>query len=154
MSSPPDSLRPATAQTVLVVEDEVLIRMSVAGYLRDCGFRVLEAAHADEALIILQEPELEIEAVLSDIEMPGAMDGFGLAQWVRANRPGVEVVLVGTPERAANAAADLCEEGPTLAKPYQPQIVVDRIKQLLAARARRRSGPPTDLATRLPRPSE
>jgi DNA-binding LytR/AlgR family response regulator len=114
----------------------------------------VEAANADEALIILQEPELEIEVVLSDIEMPGAMDGFGLAQWVRANRPGLEIVLVGTPERAANAAADLCEEGPTLAKPYEPQIVVDRIRQLLAASARRRSGPPTDLATPPSRPPE
>ncbi len=150
MISSVDSIRPATVQTLLVVEDEVLIRMTIAGYLRECGFRVLEAADADEALIILQEPELEIEAVLSDIEMPGAMDGFGLAQWLRANRSGVEVFLVGTPERAASAAADMCEEGPTLSKPYEPQIVVDRIRQLLAARARRRSGPPINPARRPP----
>lgn len=154
MISSPDSIEPATAQTVLVVEHEVLIRMTISGYLRDCGFRAIEAANADEALILLQEPGLEIEAVLSDIEMPGAMDGFGLAQWVRANRPGLEVILVGTPERAANAAGDLCDEGPMLAKPYEPQVVVDRIRQLLAARARRRSGPPTDLATRPPRSPE
>jgi DNA-binding response OmpR family regulator len=69
--------------------------------------------------------------------MPGSVDGFSLARWIRENRPGLEVVLVGTPERAANAAGELCEEGPTLAKPYEPQILVDRIKQLLAARARR-----------------
>ena len=46
------------------------------------------------------------------------------------------MILAGTAERAANAAAELCEDGPMLMKPYDPQIVLDHIKQLLAARAR------------------
>ena len=133
MLSPPINITPA----VLVVEDEVLIRLAISGYLRDCGYRVFEAANADEARTILQQADLEIDLVLSDIEMPGSMDGFGLAQWVRKNRPGLDVVLVGTTERAADAAGDLCEKGPMLAKPYEPQILVDRVKQLLATRARR-----------------
>ena len=137
MNSPHDNGKPETRETVLVVDEEVLIRTSISEYLRDCGYRVLEAAGAAEALTILQKADIEIEVVLSDIEMQGSMDGFGLARWVRANRPGLDVVLVGTPERAANAAAELCEDGPMLSKPYEPQIVVDRIKQLLAARARR-----------------
>jgi CheY-like chemotaxis protein len=137
MLSPPDIVKLGTLDVVLVVEDEVLIRMAICGYLRDCGYRVFEAANAAEALAVLQKADVEIDVVLSDIEMPGSMDGFSLARWIRENRPGLEVVLVGTPERAANAAGELCEEGPTLAKPYEPQILVDRIKQLLAARARR-----------------
>lgn len=137
MLSPPANITPATLETVLVVEDEVLIRMAISGYLRDCGYRVFEAASADEARTILQKADLEIDVVLSDIEMPGSMDGFRLAQWVRKNRPGLDVVLVGTTEGAADAAADLCEKGPTLAKPYEPRILVDHVKQLLAARARR-----------------
>jgi hypothetical protein len=48
----------------------------------------------------------------------------------------VDIILAGTPERAAHAAADLCDDGPMLMKPYEPQIVVDRIKQLVAARQR------------------
>jgi CheY-like chemotaxis protein len=131
MLSPPVNITPA----VLVVEDEVLIRMTISGYLRDCGYRVFEAANADEARTILQKADREIDLVLSDIEMPGSMDGFGLAQWVRKNRPGLDVFLVGTTEGAADAAADLCEKGPMLTKPYEPQILVDRVKQLFATRA-------------------
>jgi CheY-like chemotaxis protein len=124
----------AVADTILVVEDEVLVRMVIAQYLRDCGYRVIEAASADEAIIVLKQSELRVDAVLSDVEMPGSMDGFGLARWVRQNREGLEVILVGSPARAADAAADLCESGPALAKPYEPQAVVDQIRRLLAQR--------------------
>jgi CheY-like chemotaxis protein len=74
-------------ETVLVVEDEVLVRLAIAEYLRDCGYRVIEASSADEAILVLQQPELTIDVVFTDIEMPGPMDGFGLAQWTRTNRP-------------------------------------------------------------------
>jgi len=123
-----------TSATVLVVEDEVLIRMVISEYLRHCGYRVIEAASGDEALVVLQQPEINVDAVLSDVQMPGAIDGFALARWVRNNRPGLEVILVGSPTRAAEAAGDLCESGPTLSKPYDPQVVVNRIKVLLAQR--------------------
>ncbi len=123
------------AETVLVVEDEVLIRLVIAQYLRDCGYKVLEAAGADEALAILEHGGLSVDIVFSDVEMPGALDGFGLARWIREHRPGLDIILVGNAQRAAHAAADLCESGPTMAKPYEPQTVVDRIKRLLAARA-------------------
>lgn len=123
----------AIGETVLVVEDEVLLRLVVAEYLRDCGFKVIEAAHADEAVMVLKQPDLRIDVLFSDIEMPGSMDGFALAQWTRANRPGLEVILTGSVPRAVNAAADLCEEGP-MPKPYEPRSVHDRIRRLLASR--------------------
>ena len=119
-------------QTILVVEDEVLIRFQIAAYLRDCGFRVIEAANAGEAVLVLKDPDLAVNIVLSDVEMPGEMDGFALAHWIRKERPGLPVILAGSPARAADAAADLCESGPTLAKPYEPQILLDRIKSALA----------------------
>ena len=124
-------------QVVLVVEDEVLVRMVIADYLRHCGYRVIEATNADEAMVILQHTEIEVDVVFSDVEMPGSMDGFQLSKWLRANRPGVDVVLTGSVPRAADAAAELCESGP-LPKPYQPQIAVDRIKQLMALRSARK----------------
>jgi len=123
-------------ETVLVVEDEVLIRITISEYLRSCGYKVFEAASADEAIVVLQQSDLTIDMVLSDVEMPGSMDGFGLSRWIRQNRPGLDVILAGTPARAADAAGDLCENGPKLAKPYDPQIVVGRIKQLLGGRVR------------------
>ena len=123
-------------ETVLVVEDEVLVRLVISEYLRDCGYRVIEAAHADEAILVLKHDELIIDVVLSDVEMPGSMDGFGLVRWIREHRKGVDVILAGNPKRAAEAAGDLCEEGPDLAKPYEPRIAADRIRQLLAKRSR------------------
>lgn len=122
------------AGTILVVEDEVLIRLAIAAYLRDCGYRVIEAAHADEALVVLGKSELEIDVVFTDVEMTGSMDGFALCQWVRANRPGMDVILAGSVGRAVKAASDLCDEGNHLPKPYDAQGVHDRIRRLLASR--------------------
>jgi CheY-like chemotaxis protein len=119
-------------QTVLVVEDEILIRLVIADYLRECGYRVHEAASAEEAVVILQSPEVSVDVVFSDVEMPGSMDGFGLARWVRANKPGMQVILTSGAERSADIAATLCEAGPLLKKPYPSQDVVDRIRQLMA----------------------
>jgi DNA-binding response OmpR family regulator len=121
-------------QTLLVVEAEILIRLQICAYLRECGFRVIEATSADEALIVLWEPDLAVNIVLSVVEMPGTMDGFGLSKWLRANKPGMPIILVGSPARAAEAAAELCENGPLLSKPYEPQILLDRIKRSLAER--------------------
>lgn len=128
---------PHDQQVVLVVEDEVLIRMVVSDYLRDCGYKVIEATSADEAMIILQHVDIEVDVVFSDVEMPGSMDGFQLSKWLRANRPGIDVILTGSVPRAADAAAELCDQGP-LPKPYQPQTVVERIKQLMALRSARK----------------
>ena len=122
--------------TVLVVEDEVLIRLVIADYLRDCGYKVHEAVSGEEAIAILQAPEVSIDVVFSDVEMPGSMDGFALARWVRANKPGMEVILTSGIERSADIAATLCEAGPLMKKPYSSQDVVDRLRQL-AAKARR-----------------
>ncbi len=125
----------ALTQTVLVVDDEVLVRMVIAAYLRDCGYRVVEAASADEAMLVIEhDEEGAVGVVLSDVEMAGEPDGFALAKWIRGRRPACEVILAGTAARAAEAAGDLCEHGPMLAKPYEPQAVLDRIRRLLARR--------------------
>jgi DNA-binding response OmpR family regulator len=125
----------APAETVLVVDDEVLVRMVIAAYLRHCGYRVIEAADVTEAMLALEEDHAgAVRVVLSAVALRGEHDGFTLAQWIRRHRPGCEVMLAGTVTRAADAAGDLCEQGPTLARPYDPQIVVDRIRRLLARR--------------------
>jgi CheY-like chemotaxis protein len=118
-------------QTVLVVEDEVLVRMVIADYLRECGYRVIEAGSAAEAITVLQSPE-RVDIVFSDIQMPGDMDGFGLAQWVRRNQPWLKMLLTSGNARSANMAGDLCEGGPLEEKPYHPQSVLARIQKLLA----------------------
>ncbi len=120
------------APTVLVVEDEVLIRLVIADYLRECGYRVHEAANAAEAVVVLESPTVTIDIVFSDVQMPGEMDGFGLARWVRVHQPDVRVILTSSVVRSADIAATLCEAGPLLEKPYEPTGVVERIRQLIA----------------------
>lgn len=138
MSTRPANLNPTpnALKSILVVEDEVLIRLAIAEYLRECGYKVHEATHAAEAVAVLESPEVSVDIVFSDVVMPGEMDGFGLARWVRANRPGVEVILTSTVDRSAEVAGMLCEAGPLMKKPYEPQSVVERIKQLLAKAGR------------------
>jgi len=120
-------------ETILIVEDDVLVRMPIAQYLRDCGYKVIEAANADEAMTVLMHKETVVDIVFSDIEMPGTVDGFGLAKWIREHRPGLDVLLAGTVPRAVDQAKELCEQG-SVPKPYEAQIVHNHIKRLLAAR--------------------
>jgi CheY-like chemotaxis protein len=125
--------RSSARKTILVVDDEVLVRMAISAYLRDCGYKVIEATNADEALTVLQHLDVEVDVVFSDIEMPGSMDGFSLSTWIHGNRPGLDVILAGTIKRAVSAAEELCEEG-ALPKPYEPQAVLSRIRKLMAQR--------------------
>src|SRR4029077_18734913 len=87
----------------------------------NCDYKVVEAANADEAVTVLSHKETVIDLVFTDIEMPGALDGFGLAQWVREDRTGLDVILAGTLPRTLETAKKLCEEGP-IPKPYDAQI--------------------------------
>jgi CheY-like chemotaxis protein len=123
-------------EVVLVVEDEILVRYVISDYLRECGYKVIEAANPDEALQVLEKGSVAVDVILSNVQTSGSMDGFALCHWVRTNRAEIGVILVGTISRAADAAAELCEEGPMLSKPYEPQTVVDRIRRLLAERKR------------------
>lgn len=128
----------AAAPTIMVVDGEVLVRHAIADYLRTCGYAVIEAASSDEALAVLAEARLALDAVLCDAAVPGSMGGFALARHIRASRPGIKVVLAGSLRSGAEAAAELCEDGPQLARPYDPQGVVDVIKRLLARAERER----------------
>jgi CheY-like chemotaxis protein len=129
--------QPAPPQTVLVVEDEVFIRMVISEYLRGCGYKVIEAANADEAVVLLMHSELSVDILFTDIEMPGSMNGFELSEWVRTHRADVDVILAGNVTRAATAAGELCDSGP-LPKPYEPQHAEDRIRSLMALRKARK----------------
>jgi len=123
----------APVSTILIVEDEVLIRLVLADFLRGCGFRVVEAASATEAIAVLESGQA-VELVLSDIEMPGEMDGFGLAQWVRTHRAGLPIVLTSGIARKVNEAGKVCkEEGSFLPKPYDLGDVERTIRRLLAS---------------------
>ena len=127
---------------ILIVDDDILVRHPLAEYLRECGYRVVQAANLDEArkLFTQRRRGLAIDVVLADANTPGGENAFAFAVWMRANRPCVEVILAGSEDAAAEKAGDLCEEGP-LSKPYDHQLVLDRIRRSLAARDRDRGEP-------------
>ena len=122
----------ATPSTVLVVEPDILVRMVIAGYLRDCGYKVLEGVTADDVLVVLGAGQ-RIDVIFAEVQLSGSTGGFGLAQWVREKYPDIDVILTSGIARAAEKAGDLCDEGP-LEKPYHPQEVVRRINILLERR--------------------
>jgi CheY-like chemotaxis protein len=130
---------PRTHETILVVLDDVLIRMVIADYLRQCGYRIVEAANAAEALSVLQHEDAAIDVVFTAVEMPGARDGFELSRWVRENRPGVEMIMAGSLARIASSAGDLCDRGPHKKRPYETASIVTQVNQLLST-ARREKG--------------
>ena len=121
--------------SVLIVDGDIISRHVIAAYLRHCGYAAVEAANTDEALVALREPTLSIDIILCAVSTIGPQNGFELANWVRANRPELEVKLAGGIEMAAQTAADLCQTGPHLERPYEPEAVVDYINRLRTGRS-------------------
>lgn len=119
------------SQCILIVDGDVLVRHALADYLRDCGYMVIEAATTDEALTVLGEQALSVDVVLSDARAPGTRNPFELRAWAAEHRPTVHVALAGSVEAAAQKAAQLCEDGPELRRPYDPQSIVDYIRRLI-----------------------
>lgn len=119
--------RAENPRTILVVEDEILIRSAVALHLRDAGHPVIEAANADEALRALAA-DRSIALVFSDVNMPGSMDGLELARTIRRDRPGLKVLLASGAGWLKGSAID---DVPRLTKPYSFVEVADLIQRML-----------------------
>ena len=98
------------------------------------SYAAVEAATTDEAVIALGEASLNIDVILCDVSAIGSRSGFELATWVRVNRPELEVKLAGGVQKAAQFPGELCASGPHLARPYEPEAVVDYVKRLRATR--------------------
>jgi CheY-like chemotaxis protein len=123
-------LNPAvSARTILVVEDEVLVRLLVCDALRDAGLRVVEAANADEALMYLKT-DTSVQLVFSDVRMPGSLDGVELARRLKLEFPHIKVVLT-----SGHLLPSEVEKGMLLlTKPYPIEKLADRIIEILEDR--------------------
>jgi len=121
--------------SVLVIDGDVLVRHAIADYLRNCGYVVIEAATTDEAVIVLEREPLIVHAVLCDAQAPGMLNPFEFRTWAKGRRSSLEIALAGTIESAAHKAAELCEEGPELARPYDPQSVAEYVRRIIGTRA-------------------
>jgi hypothetical protein len=82
----------------------------------------------------LTTPSLQIEVVLADMRTEGA--GFALQRWIKEHAQPAEVILAGSIEKAVDHAANICKNGPALAKPYEHHLVLDHIRRVLARRDR------------------
>jgi CheY-like chemotaxis protein len=112
--------------TILLVEDEVLLRMIITDQLREAGYSVIEAANAHEATEVLRN-YADIEVVISDVQMPGSMDGIGLTQMIRSEYPTIKIILASGHLTTINSA----DHDAFFEKPYDAVKIIQHIKALL-----------------------
>jgi CheY-like chemotaxis protein len=117
-------------QTILVVEDEALIRMHGVDILESEGFDVLEAETADEAVALL-DTHNTIHLLFSDIDMPGSMDGIELARLVHARWPNIGLLLTSGHREVPEGT--LPDHGRFVRKPWTEAMLVEKIRATLAA---------------------
>lgn len=119
--------------TILLVEDEPLVRIAIAQHLEGCGYSVLEAENADQALRLLQK-HFDIDVLFTDVRMPGSMDGLGLAKWVVQHRPSIAVMIASGHTAKDTAVKELCGAH-AFTKPYSFDEVAGRIREVIQARS-------------------
>jgi CheY-like chemotaxis protein len=124
---------------VLVVEDEPLVRLLAVDVLEEEGFEVLEAATAPAALALLAKRP-EVQALFTDIDMPGGMNGLELAQVVHERYPHIALVVTSGVFRVG--ASRLPDDGVFLQKPYHASAPVRLIRELI----RQKGGGPQTLS--------
>ena len=123
-----ESGRPSAA--VLIVEDEPLIRMGTVYLIEDAGFEVYEAGSADAAIALL-ELHKEIRLIVTDVDMPGSMDGLKLAHYVRGRWPPVKIIVTSGHVKVTEES--LPSGALFIPKPYDPAEITHKIRELVAA---------------------
>jgi DNA-binding NtrC family response regulator len=121
--------------TILVVEDEILVRLTLRAILEDGGFSALEAQDAAQAIEIIERTP-GIDLLFTDVQMPGEMDGLGLAKWMIENRPATPVIIASGNPGMTNAAMELCG-AVMFPKPYDFESAVVKIRQTIESRRKR-----------------
>ena len=115
-------------KTIVVVEDEFLVRIAIADCLRDEGYRVIEVDTADDAMELMKGSPDAVSAVFSDVQLPGTRDGIALAQWITQELPDIPVVLTSG-SNGAERSLEACVH--FIPKPYSYQTVIARLDRLL-----------------------
>jgi two-component sensor histidine kinase/ActR/RegA family two-component response regulator len=117
---------------VLVVEDEMILRMRAVNIVEDAGFNAVEAVNADEALSIL-ESRSDISLLFSDIQMPGTMDGLKLAQAVHHRWPSIKIILVSGQVKPSDD--DKPEDSRFFGKPMEVKQMIAELQNMIGAGA-------------------
>ena len=114
--------------TVLVVEDEAIIRMAAIDIVEHAGFEALEAPNADAAIRIL-ERRPDIRLVFTDVDMPGTMDGLKLAHYIRHRWP--PILLMVTSGKSVIEEKALPDGARFFSKPYAERVIANTIREML-----------------------
>src|ERR1700733_11880531 len=117
---------------VLVVEDEMVLRMRAVDIVEDAGFMPVEAVNADEAIAIL-ESRSDIDLLFTDIQMPGSIDGLKLAHAVHKRWPGIKIVLVSGQVRLTDA--DKPADSRFFGKPLEVKQMIAELQDMVGAGA-------------------
>jgi CheY-like chemotaxis protein len=112
---------------ILVIDDEPIIRLDAREILEDAGYVVTEAASADEALPLLADEATE--AILTDINMPGTLDGLELARIVDGLMPEIAIVLMSGKELPRRENLPL--KATFVAKPFSASALLQRVAEAL-----------------------
>jgi CheY-like chemotaxis protein len=112
---------------VIVVEDEPMVRMAAVGALEDAGFEVLEGKNAQAAMLILKTEGGRVQALFTDVEMPGAMDGLMLARQIHLDWPLICVMVASG--QVVPGADEMPENSRFFKKPYDIGTVVAHIRE-------------------------
>ena len=112
---------------ILVVEDEALVSMNVCEFLVDQEFTVFAAQDVEEALGVLHQLDGRIDLVFTDVNMPGAQDGFDLVREVNRCWPEIRILVASAGLNGQEPPADLRHFGPILAKPYRLDVLALKI---------------------------
>jgi CheY-like chemotaxis protein len=120
-------LKPA-GRDLLIVDDEAFVRHDMVDFFEDAGFTVFEAQDADEAIDLLRRHS-SIGIVLTDVQMPGSMDGLKLAHYIRDRYPPA-LLIVASGARELTAT-DLPDQAMFVPKPFSPHAVLNEIRQRL-----------------------
>ena len=128
----PQAVVKGKGETILVVEDDDMVRDSVADQLTALNYRVITASNGPEALDILGGSD-QIALLFTDVIMPGGLNGSQLASLTKAHRPGLKVLFTsGYTERAAVFTEKLPEGAELLSKPYRSDELAHRVHDILA----------------------
>jgi two-component system, response regulator PdtaR len=120
-----------TRRTVLIVEDEFLVRVVAVAFLDDAGFDIIEADHADAALTILASRAADVTLLFTDITMPGDLNGLDLAHHVQQLWP--KIALLITSGEKPPQRKELPRGSRFMPKPYSSDHVEAQIRALLGA---------------------
>ncbi len=113
---------------VLVVEDEMVLRMRAVDMVEDAGFTPVEAVDADEAFAIL-ESRSDIALLFTDIQMPGSMDGLKLAHAVRERWPPIKIILVSG--QLKPASIDIPANSRFFGKPLEAREMIGELQNMI-----------------------